>query len=173
MRATFAAGCFWGIEAAFREVPGVQTAMVGYTGGHVERPTYGQVCGKGTGHAEAVEVVFDPDAVSFEELLDVFVQLHDPTSRNRQGFDIGPQYRSAIFVHDDAQRAAAEAWKAQYEAGLRPRLLGRRRQVATEIADASTFWPAEEHHQRYHEKTGRRAPKVKLPQSLQESRLAG
>lgn len=148
-RATFAAGCFWGVEAAFREVPGVIDAESGYTGGTTEDPTYEEVCAGGTGHAEAVRVTWDPARVSYGELLDVFWRIHDPTQRNRQGPDVGAQYRSAIFVEDADQRAAAEASKAALEASGRLS-----RPVATEIVAAGPFWRAEEYHQRYHEKHG-------------------
>ena len=148
--ATFAAGCFWGIEDAFRKTPGVLDAVSGYTGGHLEHPTYEQVCYRDTGHAEAVEVTFDPDRVSFEDLLAKFGDLHDPTQVNRQGPDVGSQYRSAVFYHSDAQREAAEAWKRELdESG------NLRRPVATQIAPADTFHRAEEYHQRYFEKSGR------------------
>ena len=110
-KATFAAGCFWGVEAAFRRIKGVKDAACGYTGGHTENPTYQDVCGHATGHAEAVEVEFDPVIVSYEQLLDAFWAMHNPTTKNRQGPDIGDQYRSAIFVHTPGQRAAAEKSK--------------------------------------------------------------
>jgi len=147
--ATFAAGCFWGVEAAFREVEGVESTRVGYTGGTVDHPTYKDVCSGRTGHAESVEVTFDPERLPYESLLDVFWEVHDPTTLNRQGPDIGPQYRSAIFFHDSQQEAAAlESKKRQQESGKY------RRDVVTEIAPASTFWQAEEYHQRYFEKNG-------------------
>lgn len=145
--ATFAAGCFWGVEAAFRQVPGVLDAVSGYTGGTVERPSYGDVCTGRTGHAEAVEVTFDPRVVSYERLLDVFWQIHDPTTRDRQGPDVGTQYRSAIFAHDAEQRAAAQASLERTQSSLA-------RPIVTQIADAAPFYPAEEYHQRYFEKNG-------------------
>ena len=150
--ATFAAGCFWGVEDAFRKTPGVLDAVSGYTGGHVEDPTYEQVCRTDTGHAEAVEVIYDPSQVTYEQLLKQFRELHDPTQKNRQGPDVGSQYRSAIFYHDDAQHDAAQKWRDELNAsGTLPR------PVATEIAPADTFYRAEEYHQRYFEKTGRSA----------------
>jgi peptide-methionine (S)-S-oxide reductase len=145
--ATFAAGCFWGVEAEFRRVPGVLATEVGYTGGLTEEPTYRQVCGHGTGHAEAVKIEFDPDRVSYDELLDVFFGTHDPTQVNRQGPDVGDQYRSAIFTHSAEQLTAAEAAKARWQARLS-------RPIATEIRPAPRFWPAEEYHQRYLERRG-------------------
>ncbi len=149
-KATFAAGCFWGVEAKFRQIEGVHATMVGYTGGHVADPTYEQVCSDRTGHAEAVRVVYDPQQVSYEDLLDVFWAAHDPTQVNRQGPDVGSQYRSAIFYHTPGQRKAAEeAREALDESGRY------RRPVATEIVEASEFYPAEEYHQRYLEKRGR------------------
>lgn len=148
-KATFAAGCFWGVEAAFRRVPGVVDASVGYTGGAARNPTYENVCGGATGHAEAVEVTFDPERVSFEELLDVFWDTHDPTTLNRQGPDVGDQYRSAIFTHGEEQARAARESKARLEASGRFK-----RPVVTEIAAVGTFWPAEDYHQRYLEKRG-------------------
>ncbi|MBW3660579.1 MAG: peptide-methionine (S)-S-oxide reductase MsrA [Gemmatimonadetes bacterium] len=148
--ATFAAGCFWGIETAFREVEGVVDAEVGYTGGSTEEPTYEQVCTGRTGHAEAVRVVYDPERVSYEALLSVFWRIHDPTQRDRQGPDVGTQYRSAIFVHDEDQRRAAESSKTDLDRSGRLS-----RPVATEIEDAGPFWRAEEYHQRYLEKRGR------------------
>jgi peptide-methionine (S)-S-oxide reductase len=149
-RATFAAGCFWGVEAAFRDIDGVVQTAVGYTGGHAPQPTYEQVCGHGTGHAEAVEVWFDPASVSYEQLLETFWQLHDPTTRNRQGMDIGSQYRSGIFFHTPEQEAAAVASREREQ----PK---RRRKIVTEITPASAFYRAEEYHQRYFEKSGRAA----------------
>lgn len=148
-KATFAAGCFWGVEAAFRQVPGVVDAAVGYTGGTTTRPTYEEVCADGTGHAEAVEVEFDPAQVSYEKLLDVFWANHDPTQKNRQGPDVGTQYRSAIFFHSLEQEAAALASKAKLQASGRFR-----RPIVTEVTPAQTFWRAEEYHQRYFEKRG-------------------
>ncbi|MCB2154181.1 peptide-methionine (S)-S-oxide reductase MsrA [bacterium] len=149
-KATFAAGCFWGVEQAIRELDGVVDARVGYIGGHTENPTYKQVCTDGTGHAEAVEVTFDPEKVSYAELLDYFFRLHDPTTLNRQGPDVGSQYRSAIFTHSDAQAQAAEAAKAELAASGK---FGDRT-ITTVIEPAPTFWEAEEYHQRYFEKNG-------------------
>jgi peptide-methionine (S)-S-oxide reductase len=148
-KATFAAGCFWGVEAAFRQVPGVLETAVGYTGGSLPDPTYEDVCTDGTGHAEAVEVEFDPARVTYERLLDVFWENHDPTQKNRQGPDVGTQYRSGIFFHSPGQKAAAVASKASLEASGRFK-----RPIATEITPASVFWRAEEYHQRYLEKRG-------------------
>jgi len=148
-KATFAAGCFWGVEAAFRRVKGVKDAAVGYTGGHKPNPTYQEVCYTATGHAEAVEVEFDPQVVSYERLLEVFWSIHDPTQLNRQGPDVGEQYRSAVFVHDEAQADAARASKERLEKSGRLR-----RPAVTQIAPAATFWRAEEYHQRYFEKNG-------------------
>ena len=146
-RATFAAGCFWGIEAAFREIEGVVATRVGYTGGRTPDPTYEQVCSDGTGHAEAVQVWFDPEAVSYGELLDTFWSIHDPTTRNRQGWDFGSQYRSAIFVHDAEQERVAIASRDERQGTIS-------RPIVTEIVPASTFYDAEEYHQRYFEKHG-------------------
>jgi peptide-methionine (S)-S-oxide reductase len=154
-RATFAAGCFWGVEAAFREIEGVVRTAVGYTGGHSRRPTYEHVCSHATGHAEAVEVWFDPAQVTYEQLLERFWQIHDPTTRNRQGFDFGNQYRSAIFFHSPAQEAAAIASREQAQ-------ISRRRRIVTEIAPASAFYRAEDYHQRYFEKSGRASCAVTL-----------
>lgn len=148
-KATFAAGCFWGVEAAFRQVPGVIDAVSGYSGGTRDEPTYEDVCTGRTGHAESVEVEFDPAKVSYGQLLDVFWENHDPTTLNRQGPDVGTQYRSAVFFHDEAQRKEAEASKERLEKSGRYR-----RPVVTEIAPAQTFWRAEEYHQRYLEKRG-------------------
>jgi peptide-methionine (S)-S-oxide reductase len=176
--AIYAAGCFWGVEADFRRADGVTATRVGYTGGRTDHPTYRQVCGKRTGHAEAVEVTFDPAVISYDELLERFWAVHDPTTRNRQGFDIGSQYRSAIFFASPAQEEAAtrsrDAQQAALEedggrtvsargltTGLRL-VLGRRRRVVTEITPATTFWPAEDHHQRYLEKRGQATCAVAL-----------
>jgi len=147
--ATFAAGCFWGVEEAFRQVPGVVETAVGYSGGHTDSPTYRDVCSGKTGHAEVVEVRYDSLQVSYDELLDVFWQSHDPTQVNRQGPDVGTQYRSAIFFHDPEQEQAAQESKKRLEESGRLR-----RPVATEITPASTFHRAEEYHQQYLAKRG-------------------
>jgi peptide-methionine (S)-S-oxide reductase len=147
--ATFAGGCFWGIEAAFNQLDGVIDAVSGYIGGHVENPTYRQVCGGRTGHAEAVEVTYDPSRVSYEQLLELFWSIHDPTTLNRQGPDVGTQYRSAIFYHDEEQRAVAtESKRALENAGT----FGR--PIVTEIVPAGEFYRAEDYHQRYYERLG-------------------
>jgi peptide-methionine (S)-S-oxide reductase len=145
--ATFGAGCFWGVEAAFRNLDGVIKTRVGYAGGTVDNPTYKEVCSDRTGHAEVVEVTYDPEQVPYERLLAVFWAEHDPTQVNRQGPDIGAQYRSVVFVHDAEQRAAAEASRAR----VQDRLI---RPVATSIEDAPPFWEAEDYHQQYLEKRG-------------------
>jgi peptide-methionine (S)-S-oxide reductase len=147
--ATFGAGCFWGIEAAFRRVPGVLDAVVGYSGGRTQNPSYQDVCTDTTGHAEVVQVTFDPEKVSYDQLLDVFWTIHDPTQVNRQGPDYGKQYRTAIFFHSPEQEAAAKKSKQALEAKGKLR-----RPVATEITPAGPFWRAEEYHQRYLEKRG-------------------
>lgn len=144
--ATFAAGCFWGIETRFRQIEGVVDAAVGYIGGHQDNPTYRQVCTDTTGHAEAVQVEFDPNRVAYEDLLNVFWQCHNPKQVNRQGPDVGSQYRTEIFVHNDAQLAKAQAAKAEIEQRVGA--------VATRISRATTFWRAEEYHQQYHAKNG-------------------
>lgn len=149
-QAVFGAGCFWGVEAAFRQIEGVADAEVGYSGGHTENPTYKQVCTGKTGHAEVVRVFYDPAKVSYEDLLDVFWSCHDPTQLNRQGPDVGTQYRSAIFYLSDQQRLAAEASKralAQSGRHTRP--------IVTQIAPAGPFYRAEEYHQQYLQKRGR------------------
>lgn len=147
--ATFAAGCFWGVEEAFRRTPGVVDVEVGYTGGKTERPSYKEVCTGATGHAEAVRVEFDPERISYDGLLDVFWSTHDPTQRNRQGPDVGTQYRSAIFAHDEDQERVARSSRDRLEAeGRFPR------PIATEIEPAGPFWRAEEYHQRYYERRG-------------------
>lgn len=148
-KAIFAAGCFWGIEAAFRRVDGVVSTAVGYTGGDFDEPTYEDVCSGRTGHAEAVQVEFDPAKVSYDQLLDLFWEIHDPTTLNRQGPDIGTQYRSAIFFDGPAQETAARASKER-QAGA-----GRfRNPIVTEIVPAATFWRAEDYHQQYFDKRG-------------------
>ncbi len=148
-KATFGAGCFWGVEAAFRQVPGVVETRVGYLGGTMVNPSYPDVCTGKTGHAEVVEVVYDPQRVAYEQLLDVFWAMHDPTTIDRQGPDVGTQYRSAIFFHSDNQEAIANSSKSALEQAKRFR-----RPIVTEIVPASTFYPAEEYHQRYLEKQG-------------------
>jgi methionine-S-sulfoxide reductase len=147
--ATFAAGCFWGIEAQFRQLEGVLSTRVGYMGGHIENPNYKLVCTGTTGHAEVVEITFDPDIISFAHLLDHFWKVHNPTTLDRQGPDIGSQYRSVIFSHDAAQQNGAERSKqALTEAQYYPD------PIVTEIIEVDTFWPAEEYHQCYLEKKG-------------------
>jgi peptide-methionine (S)-S-oxide reductase len=146
-KATFAAGCFWGVEAGFRMIPGVEDAISGYTGGHTVDPTYPQVCTVTTGHAEAVEVTFDPAQVSFAQLLTAFWSMHDPTQMNRQGPDVGTQYRSAIFFHSPEQEREALASRDALQATLA-------RPIATEVTAATTFYPAEAYHQRYAERNG-------------------
>lgn len=148
-KATFAAGCFWGVEAIFRGTPGVISTRVGYTGGMLKNPTYQDVCTDRTGHAEAVEVTYDPARVSYDDLLKIFWENHDPTTLNRQGPDTGTQYRSAIFYHSPEQQAAAEASKAELESSG-----SWRRPIVTQIAPAPEFWEAEDYHQQYLEKRG-------------------
>jgi peptide-methionine (S)-S-oxide reductase len=148
-KATFAAGCFWGVEETFRQVPGVIETTVGYLGGHSANPTYKDVCTDETGHAEVVQVTFDPSKVSYEKLLDVFWSAHDPTTLNRQGPDIGTQYRSAIFFHSPEQERQARASKERMQVSGKFR-----RPIVTEITPASTFYPAEEYHQKYLAKRG-------------------
>ncbi len=146
-KATFAAGCFWGVEGEFRAVEGVIDTAVGYSGGTLARPSYEAVCTGTTGHAEAVEVRFDPSRVTYEALLDLFWSIHDPTSRDRQGPDVGTQYRSGIFTHSPEQERAARA-------SLEKAQVGRRRPIVTRIEPAGPFWRAEEYHQRYLERRG-------------------
>lgn len=148
-KATFGAGCFWGVEAAFRRVPGVIATAVGYMGGKTKNPTYHDVCTDETGHAEVVEVTYDPARVAYEDLLHVFWTNHDPTTLNRQGPDVGRQYRSAIFYHTPEQHAAASAAKEQLQSSGRYR-----RPIVTELAPAAEFYRAEEYHQQYLEKRG-------------------
>jgi peptide-methionine (S)-S-oxide reductase len=153
--ATFAAGCFWGIETAFRRVPGVVSTAVGYVGGHLDSPTYQDVCSGETGHAEAVQIAFDPAKVSYDQLLDLFWEIHDPTTLNRQGPDIGSQYRSAIFFHGPDQETVARASKERQAASGRFRS-----PIVTEIVPAATFWRAEDYHQQYFEKRGHAAHRL-------------
>lgn len=150
MKAYVAAGCFWGVEDAFRKTPGVIEAVSGYAGGHTNNPTYEQVCSGTTGHAETVEVEYDPEKISYEELVRTFFALHDPTQMNRQGPDVGTQYRSAIFYTTEEEKVIAEKIKEE----LAPRYSA---PIATEITEAQTFYPAEEYHQRYFEKHPGRA----------------
>jgi peptide-methionine (S)-S-oxide reductase len=145
--ATFGAGCFWGVEYVFERVPGVVATEVGYSGGHTENPTYRDVCSHSTGHAEVLKVEFDPEVVTFDQLLEVFWAMHDPTQVNRQGPDVGDQYRSAIFTSSVDQQRAAEASREKAQARLG-------RPIATEIAAAGPFYPAEDYHQRYYDKNG-------------------
>jgi peptide-methionine (S)-S-oxide reductase len=147
-KATFGAGCFWGVEAAFRQLEGVTRTRVGYSGGTLENPTYEDVCSHRTGHAEVVEVTYDPERVSYEQLLDVFWHKHDPTQLNRQGWDIGDQYRSVVFFHDREQQETAQRSKAQEQANLSAPIM-------TQIEPAETFYEAEDYHQQYLEKRGR------------------
>jgi peptide-methionine (S)-S-oxide reductase len=147
--ATFAAGCFWGVEDVFSHAAGVVATRVGYCGGHTENPSYQDVCSHDTGHAEAVEVVFDPLKTSYDALLKIFWECHDPTQINRQGPDFGEQYRSAIFYHNEDQRVAALASRSELESKHTLR-----RAIATKIVPASVFWVAEEYHQKYHQKNG-------------------
>lgn len=148
-KATFGAGCFWGVEARFAEIPGVIDTAVGYAGGDLEHPTYKEVCTDRTGHAEVVSVTFDPARVSYDALLDAFFSMHDPTQVNRQGPDFGTQYRSVIFTHSGEQMAQARAKIAELNASG-----AYRKQIATKVEPSTTFWRAEEYHQRYLEKRG-------------------
>ncbi len=157
-KATFGAGCFWGVESFFREVPGVVDAVAGYAGGHTANPTYRDVCSDETGHAEVVEVTFDPAKVSYGTLLDVFFANHDPTQLNRQGPDVGTQYRSAIFFHSPEQERAARAKKDALASRFK-------RPIVTTIEPAPAFWRAEEYHQRYFEKNGLPSCHVRMPEA--------
>jgi peptide-methionine (S)-S-oxide reductase len=156
-KATFGAGCFWGVEAFFRQVPGVTDAVCGFEGGQLDHPSYKDVCSDRTGHAEVVEVTYDPDKVSYGDLVDVFFANHDPTTLNRQGPDTGTQYRSAIFCHSPEQaRVAQEKTAAAAGRFKRP--------LVTAIEPATTFWKAEDYHQRYFEKNGLPSCHVRLPE---------
>lgn len=153
--ATFGAGCFWGVEAAFRKLDGVSATSVGYMGGNTENPTYQEVCTGLTGHAEVVQVEYDPDAISFEQLLEIFWECHDPTQLNRQGPDFGTQYRTAIFFHSEAQDQAAQAGIAEREQ------TGRHSgPIVTQVAAAGPYTPAEDYHQQYFEKMNNRRMKL-------------
>jgi peptide-methionine (S)-S-oxide reductase len=147
-KATFGAGCFWGVEAAFRQIEGVTATRVGYSGGTLDHPTYEDVCSHMTGHAEVVEVTYDPERVSYDELLQVFWRKHNPTQLNRQGWNIGDNYRSVVFFDDDEQRATAVRSKEAEQAN-------RRKPIVTQIEPAQAFWEAEDYHQQYLEKRGR------------------
>ena len=147
--ATFAAGCFWGVEESFRKIKGVKSTMVGYTGGRWENPTYNDVCADLTGHAEAIQLQYDPQEVSYEDLLEVFWSIHNPTTKNRQGFDYGFQYRSVIFYHTPEQELSARRSIEELEKSGRFR-----NRIVTEIVPAVTFYKAEEYHQKYYEKKG-------------------
>jgi peptide-methionine (S)-S-oxide reductase len=146
-QATFGAGCFWGVEYVYRRVPGVVDVQVGYSGGTLPNPSYEQVCSHTTGHAEVAQVTFDPDRVTFDQLLEVFWAMHDPTQVNRQGPDVGDQYRSVVFTHSEEQRQAAEASKVRAQGNFR-------KPIATEIVPLTAFYPAEGYHQAYYEKNG-------------------
>jgi peptide-methionine (S)-S-oxide reductase len=149
VKATFGAGCFWGVEARFAQVPGVTATAVGYEGGKLDNPSYRDVCTDGTGHAEVVELDYDPAKVSYEQLLDLFFELHDPTQLNRQGPDWGTQYRSVVFYHSPEQEAAAKKTIARLTEEKRFK-----KPIATQVVPAQTFWRAEEYHQKYLEKRG-------------------
>jgi peptide-methionine (S)-S-oxide reductase len=148
-KATFGGGCFWCLEPIFRDLRGVEDVAVGYAGGHVENPTYAQVCGKKTGHAEVVQVTFDPAVIAYQDLLDVFFAIHDPTTPNRQGADAGPQYRSIVLTHDDAQASAAEDTVAAIDSSDEWE-----NPVVTEIAPLEAYYRAEEDHQEYYSRNG-------------------
>lgn len=149
-KATFGAGCFWGVEARFRDLRGVIDAEVGYTDGHTKDPTYREVCTDTTGHVEAVQLVYDPDVISYEDLVEAFFGMHDPTTLNSQGPDFGSQYRSGIYFHDEAQKKAALSILAALDQSRQFQA-----PIVTEVKESTTFYRAEEYHQRYFEKTGR------------------
>jgi peptide-methionine (S)-S-oxide reductase len=149
--ATFGTGCFWCTEAIFQSLKGVSSAISGYSGGHVVNPTYEQVCGKQTGHAEVIQVTFDPEQIIFNDLLDIFWETHDPTTLNRQGNDVGPQYRSAIFYHNEEQRLVAEQSKQAAASQFTD-------PIVTEISPLINFYPAEDYHQEYYNRVGERNP---------------
>ncbi|MDH3611256.1 MAG: peptide-methionine (S)-S-oxide reductase MsrA [Nitrosopumilus sp.] len=149
MKATFGAGCFWHVEDLFRKTKGVKSTKVGYTGGNLANPTYEEVCTDRTGHAEAVEVEYDPEEISYEELLEIFWNNHDPTTLNRQGPDIGIQYRSSVFFHDESQKQTAQKSKEKLESSGKFS-----KKIVTEIVPSPEFYKAEEYHQKYFEKRG-------------------
>ena len=151
MKATFAAGCFWGVEALFRQVKGVKSAQVGYTGGSLENPTYEDVCSGKTGHAEAIEIDYEPSEVSYEDLLMIFWNNHNPTTLNQQGPDIGEQYRSAVFYHNPEQESAAKEIKEKLQSAAMKKF---NKKIVTQIVPATSFFRAEEYHQQYLEKNG-------------------
>lgn len=159
-KATFGAGCFWGVEEAFRQVPGVLETAVGYMGGTLNNPTYEDVCTDATGHAEVVQLTYDPDKVNYEQLLKIFWGLHDPTTLNRQGPDIGTQYRSGVYFHTPAQEQQAKALKTKLNSDGHFK-----RPIVTEIEPAATFWRAEEYHQKYFQKRG--LPSCHIPQPIE------
>ena len=150
-KATFAAGCFWGVEAVFERTDGVEKTTVGYTGGKTKNPTYEQVCTGKTGHAEAVQIIYNPKIITYEQLLETFWMMHNPTQKNRQGSDIGTQYRSAIFYHNQEQKQIAEQSKKEKDLGVK---------IQTEITLAKEFYPAEEYHQKYLKKQGRTSCRI-------------
>lgn len=150
-KATFAAGCFWGVEAVFERTDGVEKTTVGYTGGKTKNPTYEQVCTGKTGHAEAVQIIYNPKIITYEQLLETFWMMHNPTQKNRQGPDIGTQYRSAIFYHNQEQKQIAEQSKKEKDLGAK---------IQTEITLAKEFYPAEEYHQKYLKKQGRTSCRI-------------
>ena len=152
--ATFAAGCFWGVQAEFDKIPGVVETTVGYMGGKIKNPTYKQVCTDTTGHAEAIEIKYDPEKISYEKLLEIFWSIHDPTQYNRQGVDVGSQYRSVIFYHNDEQRRIAEESKIQQQSKFD-------KKIVTEIVQAPAFYPAEDYHQKYLEKKDKAGNQIK------------
>ena len=148
--ATFAAGCFWGVEEEYRKVKGVKSTIVGYTGGWLENPSYEHVCGDRTGHAEAIQIMYDPKEISYENLLEIFWSIHNPTTKDRQGFDYGTQYRSVIFYHIPKQEETARKSKEELERSGR----FKNKRIVTEIVPASIFFKAEEYHQKYYQKKG-------------------
>jgi len=152
--ASFAAGCFWGVQAEFDKIPGVVETTVGYMGGKIKNPTYKQVCTDTTGHAEAIEIKYDPEKISYEKLLEIFWSIHDPTQYNRQGVDVGSQYRSVIFYHNDEQRRIAEESKIQQQSKFD-------KKIVTEIVQAPAFYPAEDYHQKYLEKKDKAGNQIK------------
>ena len=154
-KATFAAGCFWGVEEKFRKIKGVVSTTVGYTGGIFENPSYEDVCSDKTGHAEAIEITFDPSIISYSDLLETFWKIHNPTTINRQGLDVGSQYRSAIFFHNKEQEALAKGSKEKLQKSGKFH-----NEIVTQILPASKFYPAEEYHQRYLEKHGQNNCKI-------------